>query len=143
MEMIAIPPKKLMELTTSRSGDEEFLISGLASKKDIEQVLALHGLGFSDFPRVLDFGVGVGRVARHHTEVAELVGVDVMPEMIDWLNQSMPFGKWITTNENPPLPFDGESFDLVINHSVFTHLNTGHQDLWLSEFACFMRLHMF
>ncbi len=135
MDQIASPPTKLMELTTGKSNFEVFLSSGKASKLDIEQVLALHGRTLADFSRVLDFGVGVGRVSRHLDEIAELVGVDVMPEMIAWLKEEMPFGTWIQNNEYPPLPFDAGSFDLVINHSVFTHLNIEHQDLWLAELS--------
>ena len=37
------------------------------------------------------------------------------------------------TGAEPPLPYSDGYFDLVINHSVFTHLDERYQDMWLEE----------
>jgi Methyltransferase domain len=34
---------------------------------------------------------------------------------------------------DPPLPYPDRAFDLVYNHSVFTHIDERRQDMWLSE----------
>jgi SAM-dependent methyltransferase len=34
---------------------------------------------------------------------------------------------------DPPLPHSDGAFDLVFNHSVFTHIDERRQDLWLSD----------
>jgi SAM-dependent methyltransferase len=91
---------------------------------------------FSDFERLLDFGCGCGRLLRHLGDVADGVqihGTDIDAEMVEWLQRNMPFGQYAVASREPPLPYPDEHFDLVISHSVFTHLDERHQDLWLRE----------
>jgi SAM-dependent methyltransferase len=104
--------------------------------RGLERALAVLGREIADFDRLLDFGCGVGRYLRHFgplSDQMEIVGVDVDAEMIDWLVKNMPFGTYVAGPDEPPLPFEDEYFDLVLNHSVFTHLDERMQDLWLRE----------
>lgn len=91
---------------------------------------------FADFERLLDFGCGCGRLLRHMEDVADRVeihGTDIDAEMIEWLQRHMPFGEYSVAPTEPPLAYPAEHFDLVISHSVFTHLDERYQDLWLKE----------
>jgi SAM-dependent methyltransferase len=82
--------------------------------------------------RVLDFGCGAGRLLRHfliEAETAEFHGCDIDAESIEWLERQLSPPVHVFRNaENPPLPFEDGTFDLVIATSVFTHLS----DTWSS-----------
>jgi SAM-dependent methyltransferase len=86
--------------------------------------------------RVLDFGCGAGRAVRHLTEAArtgEVWGCDIDPACIAWDREHLdPAMSFVVNGEEPPLPFDGETFDLVYALSVFTHIDR-HWAGWLIE----------
>jgi SAM-dependent methyltransferase len=128
-----LPPPELLFLTTGNESEDRFIKSGRSSVVDIEKILNLYGKKISDFEKILDFGVGVGRIARHLRKVDHLVGVDTLPENIKWLQKNMKFGTYILNFEYPPMLIQDNFFDLIISHSVFTHLNIIHQDAWLAE----------
>jgi tRNA (mo5U34)-methyltransferase len=86
--------------------------------------------------RVLDFGAGAGRVLRQfHREAAEaeMWGCDIDAESVEWLRRNLaPPMRGFIVNEEPGLPFEDGSLDLVWAASVFTHL-TDHWAGWLLE----------
>jgi SAM-dependent methyltransferase len=99
---------------------------------------ALHGVGrpLTDFTRMLDFGCGCGRFLRHLRPISDRVeihGTDIDAEMIEWVRRNIPYAASSVGRMEPPLSYPDEYFDLVINHSVFSHLDEHHQDLWLAE----------
>ena len=101
-----------------------------------ERALAAVGRSFEDFDRLLDFGCGCGRFLRHLTQLGDQVeihGTDIDAEMIEWLRANVPNGQYEVGPHEPPLPYPDHHFDLVINHSVFSHLDERLQDLWLGE----------
>ena len=133
MDDSLVPPSDLMYLVTGDADVEKFLRTGMVSCRDLEAALARHGHSLGDFDRILDFGVGLGRVARHLGDVKSLAGCDVMPDLISWCQNAIPFGEYVVNDEFPPLPFSDGKFSLCFSHSVFTHLDVTHQDLWLQE----------
>jgi SAM-dependent methyltransferase len=101
-----------------------------------ERALGISGHSFADFERMLDFGCGCGRFLRHLGPVAnsvEVHGTDIDAEMIGWVRANIPYVRAEVAPHKPPLPYPAGYFDLVINHSVFTHLDEIYQDLWLAE----------
>ena len=91
---------------------------------------------FADFERLLDFGCGCGRLLRHLGGLAdqmEIHGADLDAEMVDWLRANLPLGRYEVASPKPPLSYPDRFFDLVISHSVFTHLDEQLQDEWLRE----------
>lgn len=91
---------------------------------------------FGDFERLLDFGCGCGRFVRHMRPLAssvEIHGTDVDAEMIDWLQRNVSYGHFLHGCHEPPLDYSDHFFDLVLSHSVFSHLDETMQDLWLGE----------
>jgi SAM-dependent methyltransferase len=115
---------------------EAFDLRGLDNLQLFENALGATGRSLADATRLLDFGCGCGRFLRHLrplSESAELHGVDIDAEMIAWLNDNVPFVQGTVGQTAPPLPFPDGFFDVVINHSVFSHLDEHHQDLWLAE----------
>jgi SAM-dependent methyltransferase len=86
--------------------------------------------------RVLDFGCGHGRTLRQFIEEpqrAELWGCDIDEPSIRWLEHNLcPPLSVLSHGEEPPLPLESGSFDLIWALSVFTHLTDGWSS-WLLE----------
>lgn len=87
--------------------------------------------------RLLDFGCGPGRLMRLLGELAaggtELHGVDIDSELVGWAQANIDFAEFVVGPHEPPLPYPDAHFDVVINHSVFTHIDRARQDMWLTE----------
>jgi SAM-dependent methyltransferase len=140
-----IPPADLILRVAPSFGADDidaartaFDLDAIDHLRHFEWALAGVGHTLVDFDRVLDFGCGCGRFIRHMGPIAsqvEIHGTDIDQEMIRWLRQNVLFGSFEVAPLKPPLPYPDHHFDLVINHSVFTHLNEEDQDLWLAELA--------
>jgi SAM-dependent methyltransferase len=133
---IPIPPPELRRRVTGTESAEVFLTSGQQSLGDLACALAGVGRELMSFERVLDWGCGCGRVTRWlgaELEGRELVSVDVDPAAIKWCAEHLPFGRFMVCNPRPPLDVPDSHFDLVVNHSVLTHLDASMQDEWLTE----------
>jgi SAM-dependent methyltransferase len=137
------PPDDLLLRVLSKMGggadEEDYLVfdrSGCQSAQELEIFVASVGRTLDSFTRVLDFGCGPGRVTRWLeplTATWELHGCDIDKQAIDWDQKHLPFATFEHTGAEPPLPYSDGYFDLVINHSVFTHIDERYQDLWLEE----------
>jgi SAM-dependent methyltransferase len=122
---------------------EQFDRSAIEHLRQFERGLAAVGREFAQFERLLDFGCGCGRFVRHLGPLAEegteIHGIDIDGEMIDWLRENVAYGEFVHGPHEPPAPYADGFFDLVINHSVFTHLDEQYQDLWLAELQRIVR----
>ena len=121
---------------------DRFLLSGATDYQRIDRaVRACTGKHVHEFGRVLDWGVGCARLARHFPQeraATVLAGCDIDHDNITWCCAHLP-GTFVGCSMSPPLPFDGESFDLVYSVSVFTHLRERMQLRWLEELSRVMR----
>lgn len=120
---------------------EHFDSSGRRSVGDIERALGAVGSTLVEHRTMLDFGCGSGRILRWLDGLSDvaLYGCDVDDEAVAWVDANLPFVE-VTTNAGlPPLPHGDDSFDLVFNHSVFTHLPEDYQDAWLAELSRVVR----
>ena len=114
-----------------------FLVSGATDYHRLDRAaLEVTGRHLSDFDRVLDWGVGCGRVARHFPQHrrAALTGCDIDHDNIGWCAANLA-GNYVASQLVPPLPFDDKSFDAVYGISVFTHFREPMQLRWLEELA--------
>jgi SAM-dependent methyltransferase len=117
-------------------GEDDFRHTGRDSVDDLERALRYPGRELAGFSRALDFGCGCGRVVRHLSKIAEIVelhGCDTDAAAIAWADEHLPFARFVHNDALPPLPYGDGTFDLVTNHSVFTHLPEDYQDAWLEE----------
>jgi SAM-dependent methyltransferase len=76
--------------------------------------------------RVLDFGVGWGRLIRlfaHDVPEDRLVGVDVDPEILEVCAETGVPGRLSLVEPGEPLPFADGEFGLAYAYSVFSHLS--------------------
>jgi SAM-dependent methyltransferase len=112
-----------------------FLVSGATDYRRLDHALVeITGRGLADHARVLDWGVGCGRVARHFPaeRAAALTGCDIDRDNVAWCRAHLG-GAYVATTLLPPLPFADGTFDLVYGISVFTHLREAMQIRWLAE----------
>jgi hypothetical protein len=121
---------------------ERFLVSGATDYHRIDRaVLGLTGRHAHEFDRVLDWGVGCGRLARHFPKdlaAAALTGCDIDHDNIAWCREHLT-GSFAGCSMSPPLPFAEASFDLIYGVSVFTHLRESMQLRWLEELSRVMK----
>ncbi|WP_413625501.1 class I SAM-dependent methyltransferase [Luteibacter sp. Lutesp34] len=88
--------------------------------------------------RVLDFGVGWGRVARLFLErvrAANIYGIDVDPEFVSLTQNLFPGGNFNVCAPFPPSSFADRTFDLISAYSVFSHLSENSTRAWFEEFS--------
>jgi len=114
-----------------------FLVSGATDYHRLDRALAaVSGRHLHESRRLLDWGVGCGRVARHFPagRGAFLTGCDIDRDNVEWCSQHL-HGTFVASLLTPPLPFGDASFDVVYGISVFTHLREPMQLRWLAELA--------
>jgi len=124
-------------LRVAGGGDREaFFESGRQSVRDLTSALAVIGRTLESYDTVLEFGCGCGRIITWMEEVAkvaDLHGVDIDERAIRWASDNLPYATFKVNSPLPPLDYPDATFDLVYNHSVFTHLDEDYQDQWLAE----------
>jgi SAM-dependent methyltransferase len=138
-----LPPDELIDRVTAgvtaanaEQMRQVFRETGRQSVNDLERALSAIGRTLDSYSRALDFGCGCGRILAWLEPLAdrcELHGTDIDEAAIAWCRRHLPFADFVTAGHEPPLPYPDEHFDLVFNHSVLTHLDERHQDLWLAE----------
>jgi SAM-dependent methyltransferase len=118
------------------ASDFYFRMGGYTAFRRLEEaVREATGEGLADYPRVLDWGCGCGRVSRYFVGVpgCRVTGVDVDPENVGWCRANLPGGAWEVVPLRPPTALPTAGFDLAFGVSVFTHLRESDQHAWLDE----------
>jgi acetyltransferase-like isoleucine patch superfamily enzyme/SAM-dependent methyltransferase len=113
-----------------------FYWTGRESVREIQRTLAIADRTLDSFESILDFGCGCGRMLLWMEELGRaqmLHGTDIDAEAIAWCREHIPYAKLSVNAGDPPLPFADGAFDLIFNHSVFTHIDERRQDAWLAE----------
>lgn len=97
----------------------------------------LHAAGIPIKGSLLDFGCSSGRnlatLQRAYPDELELTGADPAQVSIDWLNANVPGVTAIVSQQDPPLPFGDERFDLIIAKSIWTHFSPSAGRRWFAE----------
>lgn len=86
--------------------------------------------------RLLDFGIGWGRMARFYIKDGlALHGADVNPELLTACAKTGLDAELRLIDPRGALPWRDHSMEVVIAYSVFTHLPEEVADHWLAEIA--------
>lgn len=117
-------------------GPDGFLLGGAVWHARLETLIHRYvGTSASSLDRILDWGVGCGRIARHFLERGQrgLHGADIDAVNVEWLQENLNWQDAIRVDFDPPMPYPDGHFDVVYGHSVFTHLTEDDQFVWLRE----------
>ena len=134
--VLPLPPRDLIWRVAGTPDEEWFLNSGQQTVVDWTAALESVGADLGSADRILDFGCGCGRVERWLEELgehSELHAVDIDDDAISWAADHLAWARFLVGPSWPPLPYADGYFDLVVNHSVFSHLDARYQDAWLQE----------
>ena len=115
---------------------EQYRQSGLVNAWTLDGCLRDAGFDPLEGGRVLDFGVGCGRILEYfalYSDRCEFTGADVDAEAIDWCRGNLDFASFEALSSQPPSPFPDEHFDAIYTFSVFSHLPRDLQRAWLEE----------
>jgi SAM-dependent methyltransferase len=124
------------------SNGARFVFLGRTHHEVLRILARRYGFPTERMERILDFGVGCGRIARHflaHDPHIELHGVDIDADNVRWCTEHLRGGQFQAGPLTPPLPYVDRSFDFIHANSVFTHLTEEMQDRWLAEIARMLR----
>lgn len=136
---IPLPPRRMRHMVRKGAGHKsQFLYEGRQVFRIIGEVLNANQVSLNSL-RVLEFGVGCGRVARHFTasQHSSFVGTDVDSKLIAWCCSKLATAdkrfSFFTNAYKPPLELQDESVDFAFSISVFTHLSAADQIRWFDE----------
>jgi SAM-dependent methyltransferase len=130
---LPLPPADLRYMVAGTADPDSFIASGRAHA---ERIRAHLGEALEPPGRMLDFGVGCGRIARHWRDLAlEIHGSDYNPRLVAWVQEHLPFVRARRNELAPPLGYPSDHFDVVYAFSVLTHLSADLQVAWMRELA--------
>lgn len=125
------PPTDLMYHTTGLQQDRDFAQHGADI---LTALLAASPKPLNEFTAMLDFGVGVGRVARYYKGFSgRYVGADIDAPNLSWVAGNLPWVEPILTEPAAPLPLQPATFDGVVSISVFTHIDREATEFYVDE----------
>jgi SAM-dependent methyltransferase len=132
-----VPPREVVDRVQGRSKADPitFLGSGYRDATWLLERLRANGYDVLRMQRILDLGVGCGRVLLHFLPFPlERHGCDVNPVAVEWASRVLgDFADLRLSRRQPPLPYAEGFFDLVIATSVLTHTPVLEQPRWLAE----------
>lgn len=111
-------------------------LTGYNAFRAMESLLAWHGVTYGPGVKLLDWGCGHGRIARHFIREwpqAHITGADIDAENIHWCEANLPGGAFLTAPLWPPMAISDGTFDAIFGLSVMTHLTEDAQSAWLGE----------
>jgi SAM-dependent methyltransferase len=133
-----VPPATLRH-RVSAAGGETFFRSGLLHVDCFETVLRnAAGRTLADCEQILEWGAGCGRMTAHlpgRAPAAHVTAIDTDAEAVAWVGEHLPVDAVEAIPLLPPTSLETDRFDVVLGHSVFSHLDVRAQDLWLEELA--------
>lgn len=134
-----LPPSAVVAKVQGSNTADPNSFFGAAYRDMVLYLDALRSNGFdlASMERMLDFGVGTGRMLLHFLPFhLERYAVDVNPAAVEWTSQKL--GRFVTVELSrlePPLRYESGFFDLVMANSVFTHMPFDAQPGWIAELA--------
>lgn len=135
MERFGFPPEANIRRVIGDTSIERFAMGGAMIFHNAGHYLRELGRDWSDFPEILDWGCGAGRLTRYliSETSSKVTGVDIDPDNIGFCQRTYDGGTFHTVPLRPPTGLEADRYDLVFGLSVMTHLQEQDQFLWLEE----------
>ena len=133
---LPLPPDENIHRVSGPTSNQASYVNG--GKTDFERFKTLileqlNGRPLSQL-RVLDWGVGCGRLARYFIEEgASVVGIDIDAGNIAWCKDNLKSGEFFKVELMPPTQLRSDEFDVIISSSVLSHLTEHAMHAWLEE----------
>ncbi|TCH99677.1 glycosyltransferase [Roseococcus sp. SYP-B2431] len=130
-------PTPELQISTTGQAGRPTLKEALAFYQDCRDTFARHGAPLTARSRLVDFGVGWGRIGRfflRDLDPANLVGIDVDPEFVGLCRDMFAEGRFLVCQPHPPVDLPDASVDFCVAYSVFSHLSQEATDGWVREF---------
>ncbi|MBI3847791.1 MAG: class I SAM-dependent methyltransferase [Planctomycetes bacterium] len=130
------PPAALMHRVATLSDPMAYFTGALQNFGELRTAIRRHCRG--PIARLLDWGCGCGRLTSFliRDGIGESIhGCDVEPELVAWCATNLAPGRFVQSPDDPPLPYDDGSFDVVVNYGTLTNLQPARQMAWLRELA--------
>jgi SAM-dependent methyltransferase len=141
VEKINLPDAKRLLRVIGDTRTSSYLVGGSDHAKKIS-LLIEKNLGLPlDRIDVLDWGCGCGRTSQlmTHIGIANLVGVDIDQDNVQWCKDNIKGATFYPFPYYPPTELADESFDVVYGISVMTHLTEETHKAWLQEIRRILR----
>jgi len=131
---IPLPPAKLTQraIWTDPRTFEKW---GYALKRKLDGALSVYLPGPHNAHRMLDWGCGVGRMARYLVKEWAYTGIDIDREAIGWCAENIRGSDFRPQSLEARTEFSADTFDAAIGISIFTHLREDEQFAWLKELS--------
>ncbi|MFC1688839.1 methyltransferase domain-containing protein [Pseudomonadota bacterium] len=132
----SFPPDELQINTTGQAGYPT-LKEAFVFYSDCIEAFSECGLEVNRHRKVLDFGVGWGRIARFFLEQIpkeNIFGIDVTQDFVDVCKETFDSQNFSVCAAFPPTELEDNSFDYIVAYSVFSHLSESACRQWMEEF---------
>ncbi|MBB4172074.1 class I SAM-dependent methyltransferase [Rhizobium sp. BK538] len=132
----AFPPDIVQINSTGQAG-KRTLEEAFVFYEDCVRTFARHGSAIKSSDRLLDFGVGWGRIARFFLKelpLENIHGLDVVEESIEICRETFGSDNFSVTSPFPPTGLQSASFSHIVGYSVFSHLSEEACSAWMEEF---------
>ena len=136
MMLPGFPPDEMQIATTGQAG-RATLQEAYAFYMDCVDSFARFGRPIGRDDRLLDFGIGWGRIARFFlNEIApdNLYGLDVDLDLIEICRRDFRAGQFLVCDPWPPSNLPAGHFSHIVGYSVFSHLSEAACRAWMQEF---------
>jgi glycosyltransferase involved in cell wall biosynthesis len=130
-------PSDELQITTTGSAGRVSLREAYTFYLDCVSTFERFGRPITRTDRLLDFGVGWGRIGRfflNEIEPDNLYGIDVDAQFIEICRRTFPVGHFLTCDPWPPTSLPDEHFSFIVGYSVFSHLSEEACRAWMKEF---------
>lgn len=131
-------PDDTLQTLTVGSSNQSALVEGFNFYRAVTRILRQHGVRLERDTPLLDFGTGWGRYARifmRDVHPDYITGVDVMEHMVSTCQATFPYARFEQVPSIPPSNLPGDTYQLIIAYSVFSHLSETAATAWIREFS--------
>jgi hypothetical protein len=130
-------PSDQIQINTTGAAGSTTLKEAFVFYQDCVETFRSLGTSLRKDARLLDFGVGWGRIARFFLRdmpLQNIHGLDVTEELIAMCKDKFESNNFYVTTPYPPTSLAEGTFEFVVGYSVFSHLSEEACRQWMSEF---------